>query len=347
MLKLRLTRPTAPEIDVCRVMDSHAQVPVTINDQKQLYQQHQGACCGAPSCNFQHQNWQHDPYVIHSNSDLPPISNLLIREAEAWRAVLSLHTTTMNASYQLTHVPDNQQGSLTLEEERDMNSESRETTYCSALTNLASQCDSLVSEVMRLRTLRKTRRSLEVQCVKEIVRSHSDEILAIGQTLASNSALNVASSATELRIAIQKQRNQVSQLRMLLEAVRNASTLPLPKNGKLMVSVAVDGSVCATYDIESVMSCVYKESRELNETSLTMALSKLMMMNAPDTSPQSSIIQESAPDKNVFASSESNGKLDVDVNGGQKRFVRRAADRTVEMNDHIGAATTPLQKHEE
>ena len=30
------------------------------------------------------QTWHHDGFVLHHNPDIPPISNMLIREAEAW-----------------------------------------------------------------------------------------------------------------------------------------------------------------------------------------------------------------------------------------------------------------------
>lgn len=191
--------------------------------------------------------------------------------------MLSLHASTVNSAFQMAQTPENQcDGTLQFEDEREMNSASREATYCSALTGLASQCDNLISEIFKLRTLRKARRSMEVQCVKEVVRSHADEILAMGQTLASNGSLNVSSTTAELRVVIQSQRNQVSQLRMLLEAMRSAKTLPLPKGGTLVIGVAMDNAVSVGYTtLDSVMASVYNESRELNENSLSIALGKL------------------------------------------------------------------------
>ena len=290
---------------------------------------------------FQHQpqSWQHDGYVVHHNPDLPPISNLLIREADAWRAVLSLHAATVNTSYQLARMPDNQQDELLqYEEEREMNSESREASYCSALTGLASQCDCLISEIFKLRTLRKARRAMEVQCVKEIVRSHSDEILAIGQGLASNGALNVASSTAELRVAIQNQRNQVSQLRMLLEAVRSAKTLPLPREGKLVVGVVVGDGIATTYDLDSVMCSVYEEARELNETSLSVALSKLMKISgvSPSSSPENSTLLSAVAPKS------SSG--DAVADGRPRQFARRTGDRALAVSNSSADQATSEQK---
>lgn len=316
--------------------------PPPTQQQQAVYQEHPAACCGVSSHSFQYQqqSWQHDGYMVHHNPDLPPISNLLIREADAWRAVLALHAASVNTSYQLARMPDNQQGApLQYEEEREMNSESREATYCSALTGLASQCDSLIAEIFKLRTLRKARRAMEVQCVKEIVRSHSDEILAIGQTLASNGALNVASSTAELRVAIQNQRNQVSQLRMLLEAVRSANTLPLPKGGKLVIGLVVDDGVPTTFDLDNVMSSVYQEARELNETSLSMALSNLMTMSAssPTSLPSSSSstrTEASAPTAVAAATPHSDGSGEGGADGGTSRqFARRTGDRALAVSN--------------
>lgn len=322
--------------------------PPPPTQQQAVYQQHHAACCGVPSHSFQHQpqSWQHDGYLVHHNPDLPPISNLLIREADAWRAVLSLHAASVNTSYQLARMPDNQQDApLQYEEEREMNSESREATYCSALTGLASQCDSLIAEIFKLRTLRKARRAMEVQCVKEIVRSHSDEILAIGQTLASNGALNVASATAELRVAIQNQRNQVSQLRMLLEAVRSANTLPLPKGGKLMVGVVVDEGVPNMFNLDIVMSSVYQEARELNETSLSMALSKLMNTSgvSPSSSPSNSITRGGATAPTAAAATPvSGGSREGGADGGTPRqFARRTGDRALAVCNSRDERATP------
>lgn len=61
------------------------------------------------------------------------------------------------------------------------------------LSSLANQCDALFNEVMKLRSLRKARHGVEMEAAAEVVRSHSDEVRAIGQTLAANRALNVSS----------------------------------------------------------------------------------------------------------------------------------------------------------
>lgn len=221
-------------------------------------------------------NWHYNGYTVHYNPDLPPISNLLIREADAWRAVLGLHGATVNATHRVARTPDNQaEAHLKFEEECDMGNESREASYCSALTSLASQCDNLIAEVLKLRSYRKSRRAMELGCFNEFARAHVDEILAVGTTLSTNSALNVSSATAELRAAIQNQRNQVTQLRLFLEAIKSTQALPLPKNGRLVIGVSVNDDTPVTEDLDKFMSTVFNESRELNESTISNAIASL------------------------------------------------------------------------
>lgn len=196
----------------------------------------------------------------------------------SWRALLGLHSSTVNAAQQLAK-PTEYGTDLTINYEEDIsNSESREAAYSAALTGLASQCDGLVNEVLKLRTFRKARRTVEVKCVSEILRPHADEVLAIGQTLASNGALNVAAVTTDLRVEIQSQRNQISQLRILLDAIKSSRGLPLPSGSKLVIGVCSKSEGTPTIkDIDQVMKTVYSISRELNETSLSDAINRLFV----------------------------------------------------------------------
>lgn len=205
-----------------------------------------------------------------------------MREAEAWRALLSLHASTVGSAQQIVRSPEDT-SSIAYDEKKGT-SESREAAYCAALTGLASQCDGMVNEILNLRAFRKARRAVEVQCVSDIVRSHSDEVLAVGKTLAANSSLNVASATTELRVAIQTQRNQVSQLRALLDAIRSADTLPLPKGSKLVVGLLKDSEETPEFrDTDEIMKNIYTNDRELNETSLADALSRLFVDPRPES----------------------------------------------------------------
>ena len=212
---------------------------------------------------------------MHHNVELPPISNLLLREADAWRAVLSLHASVVTSAQQMARSPDNA-GDANIDE-KNINSNAREAAYCSALSSLASQCDALFNEVMRLRAFRKARRNVEIECATEIMRAHCDEVLAIGQTLSSNGALSVSSATSELRVAIQTQRNQVSQLRVFLETIRSSSSLPLPSGSKLVVGVKAADGEKDVRDLDDVLKEVYSSSRELSDSTLSDTLSKMFL----------------------------------------------------------------------
>lgn len=245
-------------------------------------------------------HWQQEGFVVHHNPDIPPISSLLLREADAWRAVLSLHSAVVGGAQQISRSPDNVGDATVHYDEKEENSQSREASYCSALSGLASQCDALFNEVLKLRTLRKARRSVEVECAINIVRSHSDEVLAIGQTLASNGSLNVSSATADVRMAIQGQRNQVSQLRVFLDCLKTASALPLPKGCKLVLGVKSEDSSVDLRELDDLFRYIYETSRDVNETSLSDALSKLFL---------------------------GSGDADASQPGENRQFARRAGDR--------------------
>ena len=244
--------------------------------QPALSQQYANAHFGQPVM-----HWQQDGFVVHHNPDIPPISSLLLREAEAWRAILSLHSSTVASAQQISRSPDHVGDPVLVnDDEKKINSQSREAAYCSALSSLASQCDALFNEVLKLRTLRKARRAVEIEAASDIVRSHSDEILAIGKTLASNGSLNLSSATADLRVAIQGQRNQLSQLRVFLESVKTASSLPLPKGSKLVIGVRQEDGEPKVRELDELFKHIYEDSRDVNESSLTTALSKLFLSTA-------------------------------------------------------------------
>lgn len=229
----------------------------------------------------------------HHSSDIHPICSLLMREAEAWRAVLGLHGNVIASTQQIARCPDHNETASVEYDERKLNSESREAAYCSALSGLASQCDSLFAEVLRLRNLRKARRSVEVECVNVVVRSHADEVLAIGQTLASNGSLNVASATAEMRAAVQGQRNQVSQLRSFMEALREGVSLPLPKGSKLVIGVQESEGEVRVRSLDEVLASVYQDDRDVTEAGLSRILAS-MFLGAETASPDLKFVRRDA-----------------------------------------------------
>lgn len=229
--------------------------------------------------------WQQECMALRHSPDMPPICSMLICEADAWRAVLSLHSVTVASTHQIARSPDNVDGGTLHRDDGNMlNSQSREAAYCSALTSLASQCDALFNEVLKLRTLRKARQAVALEAFSEIVQSHSDEVLAIGKTLASNGSINLGSATADLRGAIQVQRNQVSQLREFLNCIRIASKLPLPSDSKLVVGVQRTGEEPSLRELDELFKHIYETSRDVNETSLTEALSRLFIAGTPGDS---------------------------------------------------------------
>lgn len=206
-----------------------------------------------------------------------------MREAEAWRAVLGLHAATVGAVQQVFRAEEKAKEHFLYTDERTMNSEARESSYCCSLTGLANQCDNLHSECLKLRALRKSRRAVEAQCLAEIMRPSSDEIMAMGQSLASNAALNLSSATSEVRLAIQQQRSQVSQLRAFLETARTCSTLPLPRGSHLVVGVERGSEQPRLHRLDSVLQEIYTNSRDLNESSLSEALSRMFSDRAPES----------------------------------------------------------------
>jgi len=206
-----------------------------------------------------------------------------LKEADAWRALLGLHTSTVAATQQLARGADTATGEAALYDEKVLDSEAREAAYCAALTGLANQCDALLQEAMRLRAMRMARRTVEGQCINDIVRSHSNEVLAVGQSLASNGALNVSSTTAELRMAIQNQRSQIAQLRMLASAVKGAKELPLPRGTKLVIGVRQSGAgseapPLRAFALDDLLESVYSTAREVNETSIAEALARMLAL---------------------------------------------------------------------
>ena len=143
--------------------------------------------------------------------------------------------------------------------------------------SLLHHCDALATETLKLRSFRKARRSVEAKCLTALVRTHVAETLALGQALATNAGLNVSAVTSELRAAVIKQRNQVSQLRMLLDALASASSLPLPGGSTLVIGVGTDVDTPVFQSVDKFMQDVFQHGREVNESSIADALSRMVV----------------------------------------------------------------------
>ena len=85
-------------------------------------------------------------------------------------------------------------------------SEQREAAYIASIGQLCAQCDLLVSEAVKIRGLRKAKHQAESHALKEILRTHADEALGMGDIIARNSAMQVATVTSELRQAAARRR---------------------------------------------------------------------------------------------------------------------------------------------
>lgn len=232
-----------------------------------VFQQHQ---------QHQHQQ-QHQQQHWHAFDGVPPISAMLIREADAWRALLSLHGNVVNLSRSLSQSGSSVDGAaeLRFDEQREA-SDQREASYLASLSQLTAQCDSLVNEAIKVRGLRRAQYELEIKALKEVLRAHSDEGLALGDSIARSSGLAIASAAAEMRQAAQILRTRIQQARALLTAaneLRGAG--PLPADAEITMGwrrPSQNGqSEGATWSVEQVLKFTYQRG-PLNDVNLSSAL---------------------------------------------------------------------------
>jgi len=197
---------------------------------------------------------------------VPPVSALLIREAEAWRALLGLHSGVVGTARQMATAVS-AENEVLLESTRDA-IEQREANYYAALTQLAANCDAMSTEALRLRSLRKARATTDTQALQVLMQAHSSETLAIGTTLGTNSATSVQAVTAELRQATQTTRTQIAQLRAMMQAIQDQPEL----HGSIGVTFTDSEHTTHQFTTGAVFDAVYQASLELNEESLVAAM---------------------------------------------------------------------------
>lgn len=148
--------------------------------------------------------------------ETPPISALLVREAEAWRALLNLHGSVVHLAGQM-QIGVSDDLSFAFDEAQEA-SDQREAAYLGTLTQLCAACDSIVTEAIKIRGLRKAKRALEASELRDVLRTHADEALGVGASIGRTSAMTFASLASELRKDSQSLRGQMQQARALVQA---------------------------------------------------------------------------------------------------------------------------------
>ena len=146
---------------------------------------------------------------------VPPICSMLMREADAWRALMGLHGSVVNLSRKLASMSENDD--FAFDEQREA-SDQREATYLASLSQLCAACDGLVAEAVKVRGLRKAKHQIEQESLREVLRPHSDETLATGDAIARSSSLGITAVTAELRAVAQSVRTQIQQARALIAA---------------------------------------------------------------------------------------------------------------------------------
>lgn len=220
-------------------------------------------------------------------TDAPAISQMLVREADAWRALLGLHGSVLNLARGIS--------SSTLQDvtcERDEQaeaSEQREAAYVASVTQLIAQCDQLVAEAVKIRGLRKTKCRVDAHALEDVLRPHSDEALAVGEAAARNGALGIASATSELRQGTQVMRVQIQQARALLAAAtERAENAQLPQAGTIVMGlVGADATPPTLFPVSTVLEHVYQRGalndRHLGEALLHGPLPTSAVSEAPRT----------------------------------------------------------------
>jgi hypothetical protein len=203
-------------------------------------------------------------------ASMPPVSALLMREADAWRALLGLHQGVLGTARQLAMETTECDGSAIETTQEAI--EAREAAYYAGLTQLVSACDQLSTEALRLRALRKARCNTDAQALQALMRAHSTETLAVGATLAGNTAVQVQAATAELRQATQATRQQLAQVRAVLQLVQDHP----PLRGTLRIGhVPEGGGDERSFEPAAVIEAVYHHGETLSEATLVKAMAEL------------------------------------------------------------------------
>lgn len=198
-----------------------------------------------------------------------PIVAMLVQEANAWHALLQLHGLSTAVARGLDHVAT---GDLRFDEALEASAQ-RDATYIASLTQLGAACDSMYSEIVKLRGLRRAKFQVDNTASNELMRAHANEILAIGESTARGNAVTISSVTAELRTASQKLKAQLSQSRALLQQVQEVRQLRLPANAVLVMGLQTGDEPPVVHPVEHILSMAYASTGQLTEDSLAAALS--------------------------------------------------------------------------
>jgi hypothetical protein len=187
---------------------------------------------------------------------------MLIAEAHAWTALLKLHGSVVStSSMQAAEIAHE----TTYSDTNEATSQ-RVASYIAALTFVASQADALVSETIRLRSIRKAKHQVESLAIAELLRLHNDEVLALGESTSRNLAMSISSATAEIRATTQKLRSQVAQGRALLEVIQESRGLVLPLDTTIVMGVQNSAGQINTMPVEELLASCYAKGALTEET---------------------------------------------------------------------------------
>lgn len=198
---------------------------------------------------------------------LPPVVQLLMREADAWRALLQLHSGVLNTARHMAHSVG---GDATLETSREA-IEARESVFYSSLTQLSHTCDALAAESLKLRALRKARAATDRLALESLMQAHSEEVLGIGTNLASTASSSLTAACADLRLATNTTKTQIAQSRAFIAALQDIPQL------KHRVLIGIDTK---TFTLDEVFAAVFRNGAELSNEALTLAFAELSASRA-------------------------------------------------------------------
>ena len=158
----------------------------------------------------------------------PPIAQMLYREGDAWSSLLALHTNVIT-NLQLASA------SISCESVLDTDAE-RELQYVSTLSQAAAHCDQLHAEIIKLRTLRKTRSQYDLSALQPILRAHTSETVAVGTSLASQVSMTIQTVASEIRATMNEIKKTEAELISLYEMLATCSSHAIPCDFIMQIS---------------------------------------------------------------------------------------------------------------
>lgn len=212
---------------------------------------------------------QQQQHVVHAHSEVPNIADMLYREGDAWRALLSLHGSVLQFSRGVAE----QSVASHLAEALEA-SEQREASYVASVSQLLMTCDQIAAEIIKIRGLRKAKHHLEQQCLRDVIRAHADETLATGEAVARNCAFALTAAAAEMRTAAQQIRTQIQQSRALLQASTELREAGAPVGYEFVMGYRLLEDGVETLDVKpvsQVLENVYQRGT-LNNQNLSDAI---------------------------------------------------------------------------